>query len=348
MSLTTNPVILEDLAGIAAAQLPWQSLAGATVLITGANGFLPAYLVETILYLNDNLLTTPAKVIAIVRRQARAEERFAPYLRRSDLEISVQNVSDPLLYAGPFHYVIHAASQASPVYYNTDPVGTLSANILGAFHLLTASQHQALKGFLYFSSGEVYGNVLHGQKPTAEHDFGITDCTELRACYGESKRMAENMCVAWAHQFQIPTRIVRPFHTYGPGMRLDDGRVFADFVRDILAGGPIVLQSEGLARRTFCYLADATLGFFTVLFQGQNGEAYNVSNPAGECSIAELADRLGKEFQMPVDRRHRAASAYVTSTIQSTVPDIDKLKALGWSPSRGVEEGFRRTVESYR
>ena len=349
MPLTTNPIILEDLAGIAAAPLPWQQLAGATILVTGANGFLPAYLVETLLYLNDTLLTKPAKIVAIARSRARAEERFAPYLVRPDLEIVIQNISDPLTYTGSFEYVIHAASQASPVYYSTDPVGTLSANILGAFHLLTASQQQAMRGFLYFSSGEVYGNVLHGQKPTAEHDFGVTDCTELRACYGESKRMAENMCVAWAHQFGVPTRIVRPFHTYGPGMRLDDGRVFADFVRDILARGPIVLQSEGLARRSFCYLADATLGFFTVLLEGKVGEAYNVSNPAGECSIAELADRLAAEFDTTVDRRFRpSGTAYVTSTIQSTVPDIDKLKALGWAPTRGIEEGFRRTVESYR
>jgi nucleoside-diphosphate-sugar epimerase len=349
MTYLTNPIFLEDLAEIASAPLPWHQLSGTTILVTGAGGFLPAYMVETLLYLNDHILQTPAKIVAIVRNRARAEERFRAHLHRSDLEISVQDVSAPLDYSGPFHFVIHAASQASPVYYATDPVGTLSANVLGAFHLLTASQAQHdMRGFLYFSSGEVYGNVTHGQKPTAEHDFGITDCTELRACYGESKRMAENMCVSWAHQYKLPTRIARPFHTYGPGMRLDDGRVFADFVRDLLAGGPIVLQSEGVARRTFCYLADATLGFFTVLLVGSDGEAYNVSNPAGECSIAELADRLAAEFSTTVDRRYRpSGSAYVTSTIQSTVPDIRKLEGLGWKPHRGIEDGFRRTVESY-
>lgn len=350
MSPFTNPVTLEDLADIASASLPWQKLAGTTVLITGAGGFLPAYLVETLLYLNEHVLHAPAKVVAIVRNRIRGEERFRAYLGRPDLELSVQDISTPLAYRGPFQFVIHAASQASPVYYSVDPVGTLAANVLGTFHLLTAAQAQPdMRGFLYFSSGEVYGNVTHGQKPTAEHDFGITDCTELRACYGESKRMAENMCVSWAHQYKIPTRIVRPFHTYGPGMRLDDGRVFADFVRDLLSGGPIVMHSEGLARRTFCYLADATLGFFTVLLTGGNGEAYNVSNPAGECSIAELADRLATEFSTTVDRRFRASeSAYATSTIHSTVPDIQKLQNLGWSPRRGIEDGFRRTVESYR
>ena len=350
MNSLANPIILEDLAEIVSAPLPWQQLAGTTILVTGAGGFLPAYLVETLLYLNDHILSSPAKIVAIVRNQARAEERFRAYLCRADLDISVQDISAPLQYADPFQFIIHAASQASPVYYSTDPVGTLSANVLGAFHLLSAARTQPdMRGFLYFSSGEVYGNVTHGQKPTAEHDFGITDCTELRACYGESKRMAENMCVSWAHQYKVPARIVRPFHTYGPGMRLDDGRVFADFVRDLLSGGPIVLQSEGLARRTFCYLADATLGFFTVLLAGADGEAYNVSNPAGECSIAELADRLAAEFSTSVDRRFRPSeSTYVTSTIQSTVPDIQKLQALGWNPHRGIEDGFRRTVESYR
>jgi UDP-glucuronate decarboxylase len=151
--------------------------------------------------------------------------------------------------------------------------------------------------------------------------------------------------------FDIPTRNVRPFHTYGPGIKLDDGRVFAHFVRDILAGGPIVLQSDGSARRSFCYLADATLGFFTALFRGQNGTAYNIANPGAECSIAELADRLSVEFQseaITVERRARPDPNYFVSPIRSTVPNIDKARALGWQPTHSIEQGFRRTVESYR
>ena len=351
MTPQLNPVIQEDLATIVSAALPWENLSGATILVTGAAGFLPAYMVETLLFLNRFVLARPSRIIALVRNEDRARHRFASYLDQDDLRILVQDVSDPLALHESFDYVIHAASQASPVYYRTDPVGTLSANVLGTYHLLTAAKKYATRGFLFFSSGEIYGIIKNGIAPIEEHEGGWLDPTDVRSCYGESKRLGETMCVAFAQQFGIPARIVRPFHTYGPGMRLDDGRVFADFVRDILKGGPIVLQSDGRARRSFCYLADATLGFFTVLLKGQSGEAYNVANPNGECSIAELADRLAAVYRdegMTVERRARTDSAYVPSPIVSTLPNVDKLKALNWQISWTIEEGFRRTVDSYR
>jgi UDP-glucuronate decarboxylase len=202
-------IIQEDLYAIAGSPLPWKEFSGTTVLVTGAAGILPAYMVETLLFLNRSILAKPARVIALVRNADRARERFAEYLDRDDLEILVQNVSDPLLFDEPFDYVIHAASQASPVFYKTDPVGTLSANTLGTYHLLNASQKYPTKGFLYFSSGEVYGTVKNGRDPIAESDGGFLDPTDVRSCYGESKRMGETMCVAWSQQFGVPTRIVR-------------------------------------------------------------------------------------------------------------------------------------------
>ena len=345
-----HSIVAEDLVNITRAALPWDDFSGATALITGAAGFLPAYMVETLLYLNQNRLTKPAKVIALVRNIERARHHFADHLHREDFEIVAQDVSAPLTIDAKLDYIIHAASQASPVYYRTDPVGTLSPNVMGTYHLLSAAQRHGTRGFLYFSSGEIYGIVPPGSGDIAEATGGWLDPTDLRSCYGESKRMGETMCVAWARQFNVPTRIARPFHTYGPGMRLDDGRVFADFVRDILSGGPIVLNSDGTARRSFCYLADATIGFFTVLLKGATGEAYNVANPGGECSIAELADRLAAVYAdqgVTVERRVRSDAAYMPSPILSTKPDIQKAKALGWEPRYGIEEGFSRTVASY-
>ena len=345
-----NAIVEEDLASVAAAELPWQDLAGATVLVTGAAGFLPAYMVETLLYLNREVLTKPVTVVAMVRNAERARTRFQRHVNDPQFELMVHDVSAPAN-GRSFDYVIHAASQASPVYYRTDPVGTLLPNTMGTYHLLEGARRDRCRGFLYFSSGEVYGILPADAGDVTEHTFGWLDPTDVRSCYGESKRMAETMCVAWAAQYGVPTRIARPFHTYGPGMRLDDGRVFADFVRDILNGGPIVLASDGSARRSFCYLADATAGFFTVLLKGVKGEAYNVANPGGECSIAELADRLAAEFAaegIAVGRKARVDATYMPSPIVSTKPDIAKANALGWKPRFSIEEGFRRTVESYR
>jgi len=345
-----NSIVQQDIESIVAEPLPWESFSGANILVTGAAGFLPAYMVETLLFLNQSL-ANPARVVALVRNEERARARFASYIGRDDLQIVVQDVAQPLTLSMPFDYIIHAASQASPVFYKTDPVGTLTANVLGTYHLLNLATQSPCKGFLFFSSGEVYGNVKGGSGDISESDGGYLDPTDVRSCYGESKRMGETMCVSWAHQFGVPTHIVRPYHTYGPGMRLDDGRVFADFVRDILGGGPIVLMSDGSSRRCFCYLSDATVAFFSVLLKGGVGQAYNVANPNGECSIGELADRLALQFKdegIRVERRDRGKSIYVPSPIAGAMPSIDKLKALGWLPRKTIEEGFERTVLSYR
>lgn len=342
-----NRIVREDIERIAGAAIAWERFSGAAILITGASGFLPAYIVETLVFLNREVLSQPARVVALVRNRDNAAARFAELLERQEIELLVQDVCDPLPDSMRFDYVVHAASQASPKYYKVDPVGTLSANILGIRNLLTAAAAHPVQGLLYFSSGDVYGIMADNMRIVGEKDYGSLDCTDVRACYGESKRMAETMCVAWAHQFGVPAKIVRPFHTYGPGMRLDDGRVFADFVRDIISGGPIVLHSDGSARRCFCYLADATEAFFRVLLQGASGEAYNVANPQAELSIAELAQRLGQKFGVAVESRVRPNSNYLPSPIAAIHPAISKIESLGWSARTGIEEGFGRTVGSY-
>jgi UDP-glucuronate decarboxylase len=346
----TNRIIQEDIASIISAPLPWQDLSGATVLVTGAAGFLPAYMIETLLFLNTSVLTKPARIVGLVRNVTRARDRFASYLHRADLKLVEQNVAEPLTFREPFDYAIHAASQASPAIYLADPVGTLSANVLGTHYLLNASRCFAVKSFLFFSSGAVYGDVGGKTLPIAERDFGIVDPANDRACYEESKRMGETMCVAWALQYGVPTRIVRPWHTYGPGMRLDDGRVFADFVGAILKGGPIVVRSNGRARRCFCYLSDATRGFYTVLLKGGKGEAYNVANPLGECGIGELAERLCRLYcdeGLSVEYACGSDSGQHSRAVP-ILPNVKKLEALGWKATLSIEGGFKRTINSFR
>jgi UDP-glucuronate decarboxylase len=346
-----NRIIEEDLARITSTSLNWAEFAGRTVLISGANGFLPAYMVETLLHLNEQGLFAPAKVIALVRNREKAEARFAHYRGRDDLEFRVQDVCEPAGVDGPVDYVIHAASQASPKYYGIDPVGTLSANVLGTHNLLKLAREKRARGFLFFSSGEVYGAVESSRIPMKEDAYGILDPTDVRSCYGESKRVGETMCVSWAHQYQVPARIVRPFHTYGPGMRLDDGRVFADFVSDIVNNRDIMMKSDGAAVRAFCYLADAVAGFFTVLLKGKVGQAYNVGNDRAEVSIRDLAQilvGLFPEKRLRVIQQSGAEPAgYLKSPVTRTCPDISKARLLGWEPTTPVEEGFRRTIWSF-
>ena len=347
--IVRHPVMEADL-GFLTNQypIPWHTLNGKTVLITGAAGFLAAYMVETLLFLNETQ-QLDAKVIVVVRNREGFEQRFRQHLTRSELICIEQNINLPLQVNQRIDFIIHAASQASPKYYATDPVGTLSANTLGTAQLLELARNHQVEGFLYFSSAEVYGEAAH--VPTAESDYGYLDPLAVRSCYAESKRMGENMCVSWHHQFGVPTKIVRPFHTYGPGMRLDDGRVYSDFVSDVVNGRDIVLKSNGLARRSFCYLADAVAGFWMALLGGKNGHAYNIGNPAGEISIRDLADLISRLFpeqcvSVKFERRENS-EGYIPSPVSITCPDISQARSLGWSPTTTLENGFRRTIESY-
>lgn len=348
-SLIRNRIILEDIEYIiATTPVNWSMLSNKRILITGASGFLPTYLVETLLHLN---LTRDLniQITALVRNQENCDKRFSHHLNNPNLTFLVQDVSEPISLDLPHHIIIHAASQASPKFYGVDPVGTLSANVLGTMRLLELARNHPLISFMYFSSGEVYGETQ--SVPTKESDYGYIDPTAVRSCYAESKRMAENMCVSWHAQYQVPAKIVRPFHTYGPGMRLDDGRVYADFVRDIVQSHSIIMRSEGLASRAFCYLADATSGFFTVLLKGENVVPYNVGNSQAEIKVIDLANLLADLFPEKrlkvIKERLQENRNYLQSPIQRNCPDTSRINALGWKSRTGLSDGFKRTIESY-
>ena len=346
-----HPIVAEDLERICGAPLDWSALEGATVLITGAGGFLGSLITESLLFQNTRRTGAKTQVIGLARDRVRAEARFAAYASRDDLELVFQDVCAPLNLSRRVDCIIHAASQASPKYYGTDPLGTLAPNVLGTHQLLALAAKDGASSFLYVSSSEVYGHLDDACVPTPEHTFGSLDPMDPRSCYAESKRMGENLCVSWWRQHGVPVRVVRPFHTYGPGMRLDDGRVFADFVSDIVHNRDIVMRSDGLASRAFCYAADAVEGFFTVLFRGDCGQAYNVGNDGAEVTVLGLAEMLTGLFpekRLSVVRLpHETPPGYIRSTVLRNCPDTAKVRALGWSPKTGLREGFRRTVQSF-
>jgi nucleoside-diphosphate-sugar epimerase len=306
-------------------------------------------MLETLLYLNETA-NAGIHVIALVRNHEKAMRRLGHLACRSDLTTVVQDVREP--YRGPekVDLLVHAASQASPKYFATDPVGTFEANVIGTRNMLEVARNAKSAGFLFFSSGEVYGERANLSVPATESSYGYLDPINLRSCYAEGKRAGETLCACWHDQFGIPAKIVRVSHTYGPGMDLNDGRVFADFVADIVGGRNIVMKSDGSTRRSFCYLADATVAYFTVLLRGNSGEAYNVGSDS-ECSILDLAEMLCGIFperNLKVIRQERNQDdTYVASAIAGGHFDLSKIRSLGWEPTTSIEEGFKRTVRSY-
>jgi len=342
-------MILEDLNQIKSSSIDWKKFENKTVLITGANGFLPAYMVETLLLLNKDILQNfPCKVIALVRNEKHTEERYKEYLDDRNFEIIIQDVVSEIKINKTIDYIIHAASPASPKYYNIDPVGVIMPNVLGTKNTLELAQENSVEGYLYFSSGEVYGQLNDGEVVN-EDKYGYLDPTTVRACYGESKRMGENLCVSYGHQYNLPVKIVRPFHTYGPGMKLDDGRVFADFVKNIVYNENIEMKSDGSATRAFCYLSDATIAFFKILLDGEKNSAYNMANSEEIISIKELALMLVSMFP---EKKLKAVFTeqnkdYLQSPVKGNSVDTAKLEKLGWKPKVSIKEGFKKTLRSY-
>lgn len=258
-----------------------------------------------------------------------------------------------------FEYIIHAASIASPTYYRKHPIETMDANVNGLRFLLEYSRQQKeknrpIEGFLFFSTSEIYGNPSHENIPTPETYYGYVSCTGPRACYDESKRYGETLCINFARQYGLPIKIVRPFNNYGPGLKITDRRALPDFVRDILAGRDIVMLSDGTPTRTFCYVADAIVGYYRILVRGQKGEAYNIGVENPEISIADLAARVVDlaqnlfGYKGKVVRRLSADTDYLADNPSRRCPSIAKARNdLDYDPSISVEEGLRRSLIWY-
>lgn len=344
-----NAVVQRDLADIASQSVSWDRLADQTVVVTGANGMMGSYAALTPLYLNDTR-DLGVRVVAMVRNRAKAETVFADVLDRSDFELIEQDAGEPISYEGPADFIIHAASQARPDLFDADPVGTIKANTMGAFHTLDLAVARKAKAYLFISSREVYGQPEPGQEWFAESDLGRVDPLEVRSCYSEGKRAAETICVGYRHQYEVDAKVARLSHTYGPGMLPTDTRVQAAFLRNLLAGQDIVLKSAGSLVRTYTYVADAASALYWILLDGTE-VAYNIADLNGLVSIRELAETfataatpaLGVVFDVP-----EAQLAAGWSPVTGGNLDASRLRELGWSAKVGLAEGVRRWAEYVR
>jgi len=346
-----SEIVHGDLDQIVKSNINWDRFKNKTIFVSGGAGLLPSYLVQSLLHANG-VHNLKLKVICMSRSSQSLHKRLGYWLNNSSLKTIIHDVTRPMpIEIVPSDFVIHAASQASPKFYAIDPVGTLLTNTIGTQHLLEYAVRSKVERFMFFSSGEVYGVPLNPTEPITETSYGYLDPMNVRSCYAESKRIGETMSIAWAKQHGLDAVVVRPFHTYGPGMALDDGRVFADFVADFVAKRDIVIRGDGSEKRCFCYLADATIAFLSVLLNGINSEAYNVANPSCEISMKNLAKLISNLFPDRnikfIFKDHSTKKNYLKSPVSKILPSIDKIKKLGWFPVTSLEEGFTKTIKSF-
>lgn len=339
-----NSIREEDIRQIIS-KIPYEMCEGQTFLITGANGFLASYMTDTLMYMKCNGYIKQCTVIALCRSREKAECVFKEWLNDERFHILIQSVENKIMYSGEIDYIIHAASYATTHLFESHAADVLKANMIGTYNLLELAKEKRCRGFLFFSSGAVYGGAEVDE--LQEDDTFTVDYLDMKNSYAVGKRAGEALCRAYWQQYQIPAMGVRISHTYGPGIDLNDGHVYSDFAKSIIEKKDLIIKGDGLDCRPFCYVSDAVRAFYLILFQGAGGEMYNMANPDMNVAIKELADLLTKTVFSEYGLQVIVEKPNAERKVCKAKMNIEKLENLGWMPEIDLQEGFKRLVKSY-
>lgn len=327
-----------------------KKLEGKTLLISGGAGFIGSYILATIAHLNKKHFSKPCRVISIDNFITGRKRRIVEEITDKNFTLIEADVTKPIPFDQKIDYIIHAAGLASPVYYQKYPLETIESAIYGAKNLLDLAKSKKVKSFLYFSSSEIYGDPDPNFIPTPENYHGNVSAIGPRACYDESKRLGETICMVYYDKFKVPVKIVRPFNVYGPGMLPNDYRVIPMFISNALNGKPLPVHDKGNQTRTFCYIADAIVGFLKVLLSKKNGEVYNVGNDNNEINMMKLAITVSDLFKKKVEvHTIEYPKHYPQDEPKRRCPDLTKIRTeLDYEPAFDLRQGLKRVIKWYK
>ena len=345
MKVFENKQYREDISYVAGLPLPWEKLKDRSIMISGATGLVGSFLIDVIMEKNREGLG--CTVYALGRNEQRAKERFS-YCDNGKLVFIPYDINKPLSRddLGTVDYILHLASNTHPMAYATDPIGTITTNIIGVQNMLDfAAAHNATR-CAFTSSCEIYGENRGDVEKFDESYCGYIDCNTMRAGYPEAKRCGEALCQAYIKQKGLDIVIPRLTRSYGPTLLKTDTKALSQFIGKGVRGEDIVLKSAGTQYYSYLYIADTVSGLLTVLLKGETGEAYNIADEKSDIMLKDLAAIIAEKagtkviFELPDEVEK---SGYSTATKARL--DSAKISRLGWTAKYDIRGGIYRTVD---